>query len=326
MSWSERHVADQQHDRPVPVAAATPNADRDRAVDPVGAAVGEHGRRRFRWPARTPRRRGSASRRRRTASRRPGGTRPSRAATSGSESSSPSAAAIASTAVVVGGPPCRQPARLDVEALRLREGAPRAACPTTPAGSCHAAVRVERDLRSVRKRRQPAAQRLGRRQIADPEDELGAVVVGERRVAQQQVVVGDRALRRAGRRTAGRRARESRRRAAYPARPSGSGVPAPATISRRPDGCGPGRSPARGGRRRLDDHVRLAVAARRGVRGQGLVEDERLAQREVEVDGARPPLERRPVCAAGQRPDPPQPLIAWRSWTPTSTNHLTASP
>ena len=40
--------------------------------------------------------------------------------------------------------------------------------------------------------RQPAPQRLRRRQVADPDHDLGRVLGGEARIAQQQVVVGDR--------------------------------------------------------------------------------------------------------------------------------------
>ena len=84
---------------------------RDGAVDPVGAAVGQHPRVLIRAPGRAARRRGWASRRRRRALPSAGATRSARAATSGSESSSPSGGA-------------RAPVR--------RSRRPHASCPASP--------------------------------------------------------------------------------------------------------------------------------------------------------------------------------------------------
>ena len=107
--------------------------------------------------------------------------------------------------------------------------------PTTESGSCHASSGSKRDLSGVESR-EPGAQRLGGREIADAHDELRAVLGCELRIAQQQVVVGDRRRPPRARPRAGRRAAESPR----AAQKSASSAPRlarssrPATITPRP--------------------------------------------------------------------------------------------
>ena len=178
-------------------------------------------------------------------------------------------------------------------ARRERARAPRAGRrrrerSTTPRRVLPGALGVERDLRSAVERREPRAQRLGGRQVADAQHELGALRGGEAGVAQQRVVVGDRGRRRGARRTAGRRAAGSRaargERARRPRRAPASRSSRPATIT--PCAGATARSSPRGsaaGARRAA--ARRPTAARRRApapgssAGSGAVEHERLAQR-----------------------------------------------
>ena len=161
---------------------------------------------------------------------------------------SPSSAAIVSPASASAARHASSHPGLDVAAaIRLGGGRCGAACRPRAAGSCHALYGSNAICAASGSAGQPAAQRLGGRQIADPEHEPGAVGVGERRVAQQQVVVGDRRSAAPG---AGQRVGKDRDADAGGERGQPRwirGVPAPATISRRPEGCGPGPLAGRGG-------------------------------------------------------------------------------
>ena len=68
----------------------------------------------------------------------------------------------------------------------------------------------------------------------------------------------------------------------------------------------------RAGLSRRAQHVWRRVRAAAGVGRQRLVDDERLAQREVEMDDAGATLEGGPVGATGERANPAQPLGARR--------------
>ena len=164
---------------------------RDGAVDAVGAAVGEHPRRRRRGRGRTSRRRAPASRRRRRASRRPAAARRARrprAARRGRRASGAIAPAAARSARRQ---PSSQPRSLrgfsGASTARVggddRADAPRRVLPR--------GLGVEGDLERV-EAVQPLAQRLGGREVAEAQDEVGGVGGGEAGVAQQRVVVGDR--------------------------------------------------------------------------------------------------------------------------------------
>ena len=194
-------------------------------------------------------------------------------------------------------------------------------------------ARRRRDRTRSAARRSPASQarsglEVGRSPIRI--DELGPVLGGER----------------AGRAAAGRsgRSRPSPRRAPDSGSAS-SGIPSPrgergqpvrgrgVAVARRrrsrsaPDGGVPPAGGA-GGAGGSNVDVRRVAGATGVVVGQrsGAIEHERLAQREVEVDGSRavrrPRSSRRGRRASGSTAA----VRAVASWTPTSKNHLTASP
>ena len=79
------------------------------------------------------------------------------------------------------------------------------------------------------------------------------------------------------------------------------GAGAPAAVSGSATAKGPADAAAPAGLR-VTQGRRPGPA--RGVLRQRLGQDQRLAQREVEMDGTGPALERRPVCAAGELADP----------------------
>ena len=329
----ERDVADQQHDRPAR-GRGDAEGGRDRAVDPVRAAVGRARGAASRAPGRTSRRRAPASRRRRRASPRAAGRTPSSAATRGSHSpAGPSAAAIAPAAARS----ARRPRRASHSRSRGRRGSRSASAASVARGSAAASVAdragrvlprvlgIEGDLqRALVQAVQPLAQRLGRRQVADAQDEVGPVRLGPGGVAQQRVVVGDRrrAAPRARERVGeqrdprrGRRRRRARRRARGrappgPRRARPAGAPRAPRRARRP-----APAPARAVRRGRVTHGRPPARPPPpgSSSGQRRVEHERLAQREVEVHGPGPAVERRPVRAAGELAQPAHRARAWRA-------------
>ena len=164
------------------------------------------------------------------------------------------------------------------------------------------------------------AQRLGGRQVADAQHELGRARRAEGRVAQQRVVVRDR--RRAAARARQRVGEQRQRRRASAKRRERGAEPrvALARARRRAARAGAARAPRPACRRRPRaggaarpgrvTHGRPsgAPAAARLVGRQRLVEHERLAQREVQVHRARAAVERGPARAAGERAQPAQPL------------------
>ena len=220
---------------------------RDRAVDPVGAAVGEHARRRRRGAGKnvSTSRTGieeAASERRRLRA----GARRARRATRGSLS--PAAPSIARDRRA------RRRGRRAASA-RARRGrggggrrsrrAPRASAAGRRASDRRdragrvlpGALGVERDLQRVVEPVQPLAQRLGGRQVADAERRgPGACAAAQAGVAQQRVVVGDRrrAAARAGQRVGEQRDAGRARRTRASASPScGSRSARPATSTAR---------------------------------------------------------------------------------------------
>ena len=148
-----------------------------------------------RGPRRTARRRGSASRRRRTASRRAAATLPG----GGDQRLGQLVAQRLRDhvgGVVIGPAPRREPVRIDGRLRGVRvergcrisgvaDGDHRGRILPGPLG-------VQRDLLGPLERRKPGAKRLGRREVADPDHELGLHLLGEPLVAQDHVVVGDR--------------------------------------------------------------------------------------------------------------------------------------
>ena len=171
----------------------------------------------------------------------------SRAATSGSESWSPSSAAIASPAAASA---ARQPSSQPGSTSRCSGcgRALRSRIPTTPAGSCHVAVRVERDLRNVREARRATCAAAWR--SADRRPGRRTRGGGRRRTPGRAAAgrSGRSRPRRAGRRTAGRQAagsRRARRTAARP--PADPGCPRRRRSAGDPTGAARGRAPAPGG-------------------------------------------------------------------------------
>ncbi len=150
---------------------------------------------------------------------------------------------------------------------------------------------------------QPRAQWFGRGQLAGTDQKLGPVAFSKGAIAQDQVVMGDR-------RWAPPR---PRKRVGEQRNPLLSAEPRQRLWIVCPAACDDGnlprwvwaRSLRSSGRRRHATHPRCAVAAsRHGVVGEGAFDDERLAQREVEMDGARSIRECRPVRPARERPHP----------------------
>ena len=224
-------------------AAAHAERGRDRAVDPVRAAVGEHARRRLAGREErldvAHRHRGGDDERRLGRQR----ATPSSAATRGSLSSAgASAAAIALRGRAVGARASRRATRARGrrgavrERVERRRGSAATIVATAPAGSCHAASGSNATCSASSSAVQPLAQRLGGRQVADAQHEVGRVRGGPVGVAQQRVVVGDRgrAAARAGQRVGEQRHRRPARRSAASAAPSrGSRSARPATITAR---------------------------------------------------------------------------------------------
>ena len=343
----ERHVADQQHDRARRRRRPrrTPRRRCRRCRWRRGCRARAAGRR---GPARTSRCRAPASRRRRTASPPPGSSTPSSAATA--RLGQPLAAEHAHDRLggaLVGAAPARQPVRVRRRARppRARRRARRSSCASaaparapasrlsTDAGSCQAPSGSSATWRIAAEPREPRPQRLGHRQVADAQHEIGRHRRGEARIAQQRVVVGDRRLAAA---CAGQRVGQQRpaRRAARTRRPRRRAASSrswrPATSTPRRGAARPARSSSRVGasprRRRQPSGARTGAPSRRRARvlGQLLLADQRLAQREVQVHRARAcPRARssrrgRRACgssaAARRRP----------RRAPTSKNHLAA--
>ena len=230
----QRDVADQQHDRAVGAAAATPNAVETVPSIPLAPRLASTRGGRLARPGRTSRRRAPASRRRRRAVASAGSATPSSAATRGSLSPSRASASRSRRARGAVGARARRratPARalarapIGVERRARVGGDDRADAPrrVLPRG-----LGVERDLERV-EAGEPRAQRLGGRQVADAQHEVGRVRGGEAGVAQQRVVVGDRGgPRRApdsGSASSGMPARRRTRRARAPSRGSRSARP-----------------------------------------------------------------------------------------------------
>ena len=161
------------------------------------------------------------------------------------------------------------------------------------------ALGVERDLRHVVEPREPRAQRLGRRQVADAQHEVGrdARPRTPRRAAARRS--GRSRRRRGARRTAGRRAAASRR----PRRTRPRPRPSAARRARaRPATTTPRRRVARAALERSSQRAASGRAPRRAARGartarpsarpvsssgSGSSRHERLAQREVQVHRRR---------------------------------------
>ena len=164
--------------------------------------------------------------------------------------------------------------------------------------------RRERDVLGVREAHEPGPQRLGCRQVAGAQHDVGPVGVDERGVAQQRVVVrhGGIAPPAAAQRVGEHRPAGALRHlddARVAARTRDDDAP-PAVLDR--DG--------RLRRRRGDvDPRRAARSPRRGVRTERR-RHERLAQREVEMHGPGSRRRRRTHRAAGQHAHPPRPARA----------------
>ena len=259
----ERDVADQQHDRPAR-GGGDAERGRDGAVDPVGAAVGEHARR---LAARREERLDVAHRHRGGDDERRVGGQPH--------------------AELGGDPRLAQPARAEHRGDRLRGGAVGALPVLEPARGARLArqalgERVERrarvgggdrrdgaggvlpgglgvEARPAARRRAPASHwRSGLEVGRSPtrRTRSGACAAAQPGVAQQRVVVGDR-----GRAAAGARERVGQQRARRPARRT------------RPARRRAARRARRGRRRRRRAGARAAArrgrrAARRGGRAR----------------------------------------------------------
>ena len=191
----ERDVAGQQHDR----ARRSPRRRRRRSRSCRRSRSRRGWRARAaasRAPGRRSRRRAPASTRRRRAWPRAAAPAPSSSATRGSLSSSPSSSAIAARRARVGVAPGRRPRGvglgLDGRGERLEQRG-RLGVDGQVAdlrGVLPGAVGIDEHLDGV-EAREPLAQRLGRRQVADAQDRARARGLRERRDAQQRVVVRD---------------------------------------------------------------------------------------------------------------------------------------
>ena len=144
--------------------------------------------------------------------------------------------------------------------VEQRAGSPRRACPTTASGSCQAPLGIERDLR--RRPPAPASQARSGLEVGRSPTRItnsGRCAVGEARVAQQQVVVGDRgrSAARAGQRVGEQRdaARARRSRPARARRRRSRSAPGD-DHARGRTGGGPGRGRSAGRRRRHATHGR----------------------------------------------------------------------
>ena len=185
---------------------------------------------------------------------------------------------------------------------------------TAPAGSCHASSASNAICSALVEPVQPLAQRLGGRQVADAQHEVGRVAGGPLGVAQQRVVVRDRcrAAARAGQRVGEQRQRE--RVGERGERLAEAGVALAAArddhaarvrVDRRAQAVEQRLRGARLRARPRDPRAAAGAPAAAGLLlGQRLVEHERLAQREVEVDRAGAAVERGPERAAGELAQP----------------------
>ena len=282
MSWNRpRSPVTIQVGRPVATAAPIPG--RDQAVDPVRAAVGEEERPRRRRPAGTPPGRGSACSRRCRRGRRRRRRCPAPAAGPGSVGSS-SALELGGDRRLggrCGGEPAPRPSRVaagDRRALRRaprasgaglgaddRAGDPGRLVPAVAAGRRRAAPRLGQV-------REPLAQRLAGRHLAEAQDQVGRQRVGpgagDRLVGadDQRAVVGAEAKLRGGL-GEDRKAASPRRALAIAAAAPGRHPPgddqAPA---RGPRAARRARRPARCGRRRGRRRDRGQRPAARGPR------------------------------------------------------------
>ena len=257
---------------------------------------------------------------------------PSERATSGSDSSSPSVSSIArrrrrrrrATPRASRDPPAVSGARGLERGDRDRR---RSLTLTTAAGSCHAPSGSSATCGDAGERRQPGAQRLGGGQVADPEHELGAHPArrtagraaagrsgrsppgrGARPTAGRRAAGSRRARRTAPRRRRGRgRARRVRRR--HPARAAAQDRArrrgARGGASRLTHGRPPGRPPSSAGSG--SDRTSGSRSGKLRCTGPGRPSS---AVQYARQASAR--IQRRRAGAA--------------SWTPTSKNHLTASP
>jgi hypothetical protein len=216
---------------------------------------------------------------------------------------------------LVGAAPARQPvlirarrgsARASASSCSAAAGSSASESLSTDAGSCQAPSGSSATCRI--RRRGPAsqlAQRLGDRQVADPQDEVGRHRRGERLVAQQRVVVRDRGIPAARARQRIGQQRPARGLAERAAAAPSSG----SWRSWRPATSTPRRAAATSSSRRSGAATWAASAAcprrarcaracarrtygrrhrcGRVVLGQRLVAHQRLAQREVQVHDAR---------------------------------------
>jgi hypothetical protein len=164
------------------------------------------------------------------------------------------------------------------------------------------ALGIEGDLARPVEAGEPLAQRLAGRQVADADHRVGAVGDGEALGAQQVVVVGDGGGAAPG---AGERIGQQRRaEGGRGGRQRGGEAVVALVATGDDDRALPDLELDRRGRR-------AAARAREGLvagRRQRLVEHERLAQREVQVHGARTPGHGRLVGAEGELAHPAQPL------------------
>ncbi len=217
------------------------------------------------------------------------------------------ASAASSSALRQLAPASRRPRRVGLAAGdvsgsrdRARRGRARARASreSTQAGSCQAPSGSSATWRTSCKPRKPRAQRLGDRQVADAQDEVGRGAGGKRLVAQQRVVVGDRGIPAAGARQRVGQQRPAARRAERRRSPRRAGRP-----RRRARGARRPRNPAPGSRDQLLQRVapsgraprdppwqaRARGARRRAARSDRRAADRRRrAARAAGSSGARP--------------------------------------
>ena len=197
-----------------------------------------------------------------------------------------------------------------------RAGRRRRSCRPSPSGSCHADSGSKLTCSASR----PASQaRSGLEvgQVADAQHEIRRVDAANDGVAQQRVVVRDRGRARGARPTADRPA------AAHPARSANAASAAPSRGSRseRPATTTGFAAPPASPHEAVEQPVSAHARDRRGRVTHGrppsrpattstsgtpavAVGHERLAEREVQVHGPGPPVDRGPERAAGELPQP----------------------
>ena len=200
----------------------------------------------------------------------------------------------------VGLTPARQPGRLR-GSRRLKASRIAAQHGVDDAGRVlPAAVRVDEDLARLRVTGEPLAQRLGGREVADADDELGRRVL-----AQQQVVVGDR-----GRAAARAGERVGEQRVAGVRGERGDRRGQPGVVAARDDHASERPLDQLGERDRraariADAHPRPAAGTAPLRRSDRTVGHERLAQGPVEMHGAGTArVAGDGVRAGGQRANP----------------------